>query len=182
MKKIILILMAATTTLAANAQKMFTKNGNVSFYSKASVEKIEATSNQVMSVLVPTTGDLQFSLLVKSFHFEKALMEEHFNENYIESSKYPKATFKGKIDDLSKVSFSKDGIYAVNVTGDLNLHNVTKKVSTPGTITIKGGVPTAVAAFVIKLADYGISIPAVVRKNIAETVTINVNCTYNQKM
>ena len=80
---------------AANAQKVFTKNGLVSFFSTTKMEDIKADNNQVLCVLNTQTGDLQFSLLTKGFHFAKALMEEHFNENYIESSKFPKATFKG---------------------------------------------------------------------------------------
>jgi hypothetical protein len=182
MKKIILSAVIATIAISLHAQKLFTKNGNISFFSKTAVENIDATSNQVTSVFVATTGDIQFSVLIKSFHFPKALMEEHFNENYMESEKFPKATFKGKIADISKVNFTKDGAYPVSVSGDMNMHGVTKKVTTTGTITVKGGVPSATASFDVKLADYGINIPTVVKSNIAETVNIKVNCSYTQKM
>ena len=183
MKKLIvsfasLLLFAA----ASQAQKYYTKNGNISFFSKASLEKINADNNQVMSVLNTQNGDLQFSVLIKSFHFEKALMEEHFNENYMESDKFPKATFKGAVADISKVSFTTDGMYNVTVSGDLTMHGVTKKVSTTGTITIKGGKISADAKFFVKLADYNISIPKLVKDNIAESVEIKVACSYDQKM
>jgi polyisoprenoid-binding protein YceI len=182
MKKIFLAALCIAAIPAAQAQKFYTKNGNISFNSKASLETIAATSNQVTAIIVPATGDMQFSVLVKTFHFEKALMEEHFNETYMESDKYPKAGFKGKIADLSKVNFAKDGTYPVSVTGDLTLHNVTKKTTTPGTITIKGGKISGSAEFTIALADYKIDVPKVVRNNIAETVKVKVNCNYDQKM
>ena len=165
-----------------NAQKVFTKNGSVSFFSKSTLENIQASNNQVMSVLSPTTGDLQFSVLIKSFHFRKSLMEEHFNENYMESDKFPKASFKGKINDLSKVNFTTDGSYPIDVSGDLSIHGVTQKVTTRGTLVIKTGIITATAKFNLKLADYKISIPNVVKDNIAEVIEINLSCIYDQKM
>ncbi len=179
---ILALIFAVPLCLAATAQKVYTKNGNISFFSKAPLENISADNNQVMSVLNTQNGDMQFSLIVKSFHFKKALMEEHFNENYMESDKFPKASFKGAISDMSKVNFSKDAIYNVMVNGDLTIHGVTKKVSAPGTISIKSGVPTANAKFLVKLADYNIAIPKLVKDNIAESVEITVSCNYDQKM
>lgn len=166
----------------AAAQKYYTKNGNISFFSKTAIEDIKADNNQVMSVLNVPTGELQFSLLVKSFHFQKALMEEHFNENYLESNKYPKSTFKGTVTDISKVNFAADGSYPVNVSGDLSIHGVTNKVTTKGTITIKAGRITGTSVFVVALADYKIAVPKLVENNISKTIEITVNCSYDQKM
>jgi polyisoprenoid-binding protein YceI len=171
-----------TATLNANAQKYYTKNGNISFFSKTSLENIQADNNQVMSVLNTQNGDLQFSVLIKSFHFEKALMEEHFNENYLESDKFPKATFKGTISDVTKISFTTDGMYNVSVTGDLTLHGVTKKITSTGTLTVKAGKISADAKFYIKLSDYNVKIPKLVKDNIAESVEVKVAVLYNQKM
>ena len=109
-------------------------------------------------------------------------MEEHFNENYIESEKFPKATFKGNIADITKVKFTSDGTYNVNVTGDLTLHGVTQKVSSTGTITVKGGKINASAKFSAKPSDFNITIPALVKDKIAETIDVSVNCDYDQKM
>ena len=175
------IVLIVTYSTAA-AQKFYTKNGSVSFFSSTKLEDIKADNNQVVSVLNAQTGELQFSALIKSFHFKKALMEEHFNENYLESDKYPKSTFKGTIADISKVTFSKDGSYPVNVSGDLTIHGVTQKINTTGTITVKAGVPSASSKFKIKLADYKVSTPNVVSNNISETIEITVSCEYNQKM
>ena len=179
-------LLTAVLVIAAgsivSAQKYYTKNGNISFFSKTSMEDIKADNNQVMSVLNAQTGELQFSVLVKSFHFEKALMEEHFNENYMESSKYPKSTFKGTVADISKVNFSVDGTYTVAVSGDLTMHGITKKVTTPGKIIVKGGKITGNAVFSVVLADYKIEVPKLVENNIAKNIEITVNCLYDQKM
>ncbi|MEO5891362.1 MAG: YceI family protein [Ferruginibacter sp.] len=174
---ILLTLMGSGT-----AQKYYTKNGNISFFSKTNLENISADNNQVVSVLNTQTGELQFSLIVKNFHFKKALMEEHFNENYLESDKFPKATFKGNISDIAKVNFSAYGSYAVTVTGDLTIHGITKKVSSSGTVTVKSGKINATSKFIAKPSDYNIAIPKLVKDNIAETIEVTVNCDYDQKM
>lgn len=168
--------------IQVNAQKIYTKNGNISFFSKTSLENISADNNQVTSILNQQTGELQFSVLIKAFHFKKALMEEHFNENYMESDQFPKAVFKGMIADISKVNFTKDGSYPVIVNGDLTIHGVSNKVSVPGTIIIKAGVVSSSANFPVKPADYKISIPKLVKDNIAESINISVNCSYTQKL
>ena len=164
------------------AQKVYTKNGSISFFSKTSMENIDAKNNQVMSVLNTQTGDLQFSVIIKAFHFKKALMEEHFNENYMESTKFPKASFKGVLKDISKIDFAKDGSYGVIVSGDMNIHGVRRKITAPGVINIKNGVPSASSKFSIKLKDYNIVVPKVVRNNISETIEISLTSAYNQKM
>jgi hypothetical protein len=182
MKKILFILLAATLPSIVSAQKVYTKNGNISFFSKTAMENISADNNQVTSVLNQQTGDLQFSVLIKAFHFKKALMEEHFNENYMESDKYPKAVFKGLIADISKVNFSKDGSYPVIVNGELTMHGATNKVTVPGSITIRSGGISSSANFNVKLADYRVSVPKLVKDNISETINIMVTCDYNQKL
>jgi polyisoprenoid-binding protein YceI len=183
MKKLIIpFITILILTNSVQAQKYYTKNGNISFFSKTSMENIKADNNQVMSVLNSQTGELQFSLLIKSFHFEKALMEEHFNENYLESDKFPKAGFKGTITDMSRVSFSTDGLYTVPVSGEMTLHGVTKKINTTGTLTVKGGKISATSKFFIKISEYNISIPALVKDNIAESVEVTVNSDFDQKM
>lgn len=179
---IVATIMLTAGSFAASSQKVYTKNGSISFFSKAPLENISADNNQVMSVLNQQTGEMQFSVIIKSFKFKKALMEEHFNENYMESEKYPKASFKGSISDVAKLNFVKDGTYNVTVAGDLTMHGVTNKVSAPGTITVKNGVASGTSKFNLRLADYKISIPKLVKDNISETVEITVNCDYNQKL
>ena len=178
MKRIIFLFAASLIFLGANAQKFITKNGYVGFFSHTALEDIKADNNQVASVLDISTGDIIFQLLVKSFSFEKALMQEHFNENYMESEKYPKSTFKGKISNLSAVDFSKPGKYDVIVEGDLNIHDVTNKISVKGIIEVVTGGINASSKFNIVPEDYKITIPGIVRENIAKNMEVTVAIKY----
>ena len=154
MKKILILAMGLLIGNAAFAQEAITKTGQVKFDAVVpAFEPVAATTNSASCVLDQKTGDIAALVLIKSFKFKVPLMEEHFNENYMESDKFPKASFKGTIADLSKVNFTKDGTYQVNVSGDLTLHGVTKKVTAPGSITIKGGTISASSKFSLKLAD-----------------------------
>ena len=116
----------------ASAQKYITKTGHIRFYSDAPLEKIEANNRQVNSALDAATGNFVFKVLMKSFEFEKALMQEHFNENYMESDKYPNSTFVGKVTNLSTIDFQRQGKYPAEVDGKLTLHGVTKQGKTKG--------------------------------------------------
>lgn len=176
MKKLFfLALLVMGTAMTAQAQKYFTREGKITFTSEAPVERIEATNQSATAVLDAASGRLEFAALIKAFQFEKALMQEHFNENYMESDTYPKATFKGQIENAASINWGKDGSYPVQVSGDLTIHGVTQKLSTAATIKITNGLPSATADFTVAVADYDIEIPAVVADNIAKEVTIQVN-------
>jgi polyisoprenoid-binding protein YceI len=108
-------------------------------------------------------------------------MQKHFQENYMETSKYPKSTFKGNLTDKTAVNFSKDGTYSVTVKGNLTMHGVTKEVSIPGKVVVKGKKATIQADFKVKPADYSIKIPAANAAQIAEEIEINVNCELTKK-
>jgi hypothetical protein len=183
MKKIIFLSLFFAAAMMVNAQAVqMTKTGKISFYSKAkAIEKVEADNNEVSSILNTQTGEMVFAVLIKGFHFSSALMEEHFNENYMESNKFPKATFKGKITNLSAVNFTKDGVYPVTVEGDLTIHGVTKQATAPGSVTIKGGKVSAAAKFSVKLKDYSITVPSLVADKISEDIDITVDCKYEPK-
>lgn len=172
-------LICTTITVCSFAQSLFiTRNGKISFLSKTPIENIEAVNNEVTSLLDIEKGELVFAVLVKSFHFDKALMEEHFNENYLESSKFPKATFNGKILNLNKVNFKVSGTYEVEVGGDLTIHGVKQYQTATGTIIVSADKIEATSNLVIKLSDHKIEIPALVAEKISKTVEINVNCIY----
>jgi YceI-like protein len=159
-------------------QKHFTRAGNITFSSDAPLEKIEASNQTATSIIDIASGKMEFAVLIKAFQFEKALMQEHFNENYMESDKYPKAIFKGAIDDASTIDFKKDGSYPVKVKGSLTVHGETNEVVAEGIINIKEGKISAKSAFEVAVADYKIKIPSVVKDNIAKTVKINVDMDY----
>ena len=165
------------TTVAAisNAQtKYFTKDGNISFYSKAAVEDIEATNKKVTCVVDAATGQMEFTMLIRAFEFEKELMKEHFNENYMESEKFPKSTFKGTIENASAVKWTVDGTYPVKVTGKLTMHGVTKDISTAGNFTVKGGKVVGKSEFVVALADYDIKVEKAYTSKIADKIKVTV--------
>ncbi|MFC0774156.1 YceI family protein [Terrimonas alba] len=179
MKNIFLLLLAVILfTTTSFGQKYFTKTGKINFDATAasSPEKIEAVNRTVTCVVDTKTGNLQFAALMKGFEFERALMEEHFNENYIESDKFPKAEFKGSIAGNDKVNYSTDGVYLVKVKGKLSLHGETRDVETEGKLTIQGGKINAIAAFAVSLSDFKISIPGLVADKVAKTVKISVSC------
>ena len=163
----------------ASAQTYFTKSGRITFLSKTSMENIEAANNEVTSFIDVKKGELVFAVLIKSFKFKKALMEEHFNENYMESNTFPKANFKGMIADVSKVNFLKEGTYDAIIKGDLTIHGVTKNIQVPATIIILKDKINATSKFNINVKDYNIKIPATVVNNVSETLTITVDCKYD---
>lgn len=154
--------------------KFFTKTGKISFYSKATLENIEAHNRSVTCVLDSKTGNIQFSALVKGFEFEKALMQQHFNENYMESTKHPKAEFKGQIANNGDINYAKDGTYTAKVKGKLTIHGETKDVETDGTVTVKGGKVQAESDFNVQLPDYKIKNDKL--NNISNTIRVSVNC------
>ncbi|WP_127129098.1 YceI family protein [Pseudoflavitalea rhizosphaerae] len=155
--------------------KFFTRTGQISFSSKGILETIKAQNKTVTCVLDAQTGQIQFSVLMRGFEFKKALMQEHFNENYVESDKYPTAEFKGQISSPLP-DLSKDGSYPVNVKGKMTIHGITQELTTDGTLTVQQGNIKADAAFNILLSDYKIRIPSIVKNNLSNTVTIAVNC------
>ena len=175
-KKLFLFFGSFLLVMAAHSQdRYFTKTGKINFSSKAPLEDIEAQNKTVTAVLDTKTGALQFSVQMKSFEFEKALMQEHFNENYVESDKYPKAEFRGVVANNAAVNYAKDGSYPVRVKGKLTLHNVTKDVEVPGTLKVANGKVDAASTFTIQLSDYKISIPSPVKNKISNTIRITVD-------
>jgi polyisoprenoid-binding protein YceI len=174
MKKLILSLFVIFG-LSANAQMYKTKKegSSIHFLSKSPLEDIEATNKGPIAAYKPETSDIQFGVIMTQFKFKAALMEEHFNENYVESEKYPQAVFKGKVNE--KVDLTKDGENKVSVTGKMTLHGVTKDVTTEGTITKKGDDIILHSAFKIKVADYNIKVPSLYVQNIAEVVDVTVH-------
>lgn len=179
MKRMILsVLVVVVAATMSFGQKYFTKAGNINFdaTSASSPERIEGVNRTVTCVLDTKSGNMQFAVLMKGFEFERALMEEHFNENYVESEKFPKAEFKGVIANNDKVSYAKDGTYTITVKGKLTMHGETKDVETEGKLTIQGGKISAIAGFNVLLSDFKISIPGLVADKVSKTAKINVNC------
>jgi hypothetical protein len=183
-RKFIFALSLVLSTQALSAQDLyFTKTAKVKFDATPAnpVEGIDAINSEATSFLNIKNGDLVFAVLVKSFRFQKALMEEHFNENYLESNKFPKSDFKGKITNIASVNFAKDGEYELEIEGKLTMHGITLPITAKGKMSIAGGKIKATSEFKIKLADYKIDRPSVVKDKISETAIITVEANYDPK-
>ncbi len=169
-----LIAIAVLTIGQVSAQKFFTRSASITFFSTTPVEDIEAKNHQASAIVNLANGDVAFTALMKSFEFKKALMQEHFNEKYVESDKFPKATFKGKITSPGMDELAKDGEHNATVEGELTIHGVTKKYEAAGTITKSTDGLTLNSEFDITLADFDIKLPGPVREKIAEKVKTTV--------
>lgn len=179
--KNLLIALAILPTATFAQERYMTRTGHIAFHSETPVENIHADNRKVSSVWDVTTGAVEFAVLIKAFEFEKALMQEHFNENYMESNTYPKATFKGKVLGVASEQLKKPGTYEGTVEGDLTMHGVTKPVKMKATVTVDAnGTAKASADFLVKPEDHGIAIPGVVRKNIAEQIKVMVRMDYTR--
>src|SRR5690349_14515613 len=164
MKNLLVTAFTLFIAMTGLGQKFYTKNAQINFdaTSSSSLERIEAINRTATCVMDTKNGIIQFAVLMKGFAFERALMEEHFNENYMESDKFPKAEFKGEIKDNDDIDYSKDGIYPVKVKGKLTMHGESDDVDTEAKIIIQHSKISAAAGFTVKLSDYKISIPGLV--------------------
>ncbi|MNU19160.1 YceI-like domain protein [compost metagenome] len=176
MKKIIAaaVLMSACS-YGAFAQKYFTNKGVTTFFSSTPVEDIKATNKQTSALINTNENSLVCVMENTKFVFPKSLMQEHFNENYMESDKYPKSSFTGTYN--KKIDPNVDGDYSVTVSGKLSIHGTLKDVSVPATIKVKNGQITGHAVFKVKTKDYNIKIPTIVVSKIAEEIQVTIDFT-----
>jgi hypothetical protein len=179
MKKIIIVFAGILMTLNSFSQaKVYsTKSATIKFFSNTPLEKIEGVNSQVVAKLAEN-GQIGFMLLNKGFKFDNSLLEDHYNENYMESSKFPKVDFKGNITNIATVNFAKDGIYPVTVKGSLTIHGVTKEITEVGTIEVKAGKVSAKSVFKIKVKDFGIK-GEYIGDKIANEVETTVICKFD---
>ncbi|MCB9232324.1 MAG: YceI family protein [Bacteroidia bacterium] len=179
MKKLVLLALLAGLGTSLQAQIWVSRNASIRFFSSAPIEDIEATTQTAQAAINTETGEVYFKASIVTFKFRKPLMEEHFNENYLESDKYPNAEFSGKILELPDLS--KDGTYPVNVAGRLTIHGVEKERLVPATLTVSKGKISSNSVFKVRCEDHNIEIPTIVIENIAEELEVTVNCSYTPK-
>ena len=173
MKSIITIICCFLFVAIANSQERYlTKNGTINFYSKTPLEDITADNDQVLSIVDASSGKMAISILMKSFMFKKALMQEHFNENYVESDKYPKATFKGSILNFNAIT---EIPTKAQVKGIITIHGVSKEIMIDANFTKTTNAILVDGKFMINLADFEVEIPAVVAKNISKKIKVTFN-------
>ena len=175
-KLFILSLITASVSVFGQG-KFIAKNAYISFYSNTPLETILGESNESVTILDSANGEVVFQALMTTFHFKRALMEEHFNENYIESTKFPKCKFKGTIEGFKKEMLTAPATN-IKITGVLNVHGVDKTITVPGTIGLTDGKLVGTSKFKVAPEDFGISIPSLVRDKIDKEMEITVNATY----
>ncbi len=173
------ILILLMFCLHSKGQPYLTRTGFIGFYSKTPLEDIVAENSQAFAIIDTTKNSIAFALLVKGFIFRKELMQVHFNENYVESDKYPKAEFTGTYS--CERLMNKEGIYPIIVKGKLTLHGVTKSIEEPATLEIKSGSILGNSSFHLKPEDFGMSIPSIVRDKISKEMNVKVQVTWITK-
>jgi len=184
MKKLLLMALVSSvfflTAFKPAASKLVSKDTHISFFSHTTLEDITANNYKVVSTLDTSTGEMVYSVPMQSFEFEKALMQKHYNsKNFLNTKKFPKAKFTGKIDNIASVNFTEDGTYQVEVTGDLNIKEETKPIHEKATITIEGGQVIINIKMNLVLANYGITFTkGKPSKNIAKEVAVSVKAIY----
>jgi polyisoprenoid-binding protein YceI len=179
MKNIIFLILLHSTIVGYSQNLYKATEGDISFFSKTPMENIDAVNKDVKALINTAKGEVAFIVANISFHFKKPLMEEHFNENYMESDKYKTSVFKGKI--IGNVDYTIDGEYPVKVKGVLNMHGVEKEREIDGFITVKDGRFNVESEFNVVLKDHKIKIPKLVIKNIAKSVKVSVNLNFELK-
>lgn len=165
--------------ISVNAQNFVSGNVKTSFFSSTPIEDIKALSDKTSAVLISKSGEFAFNVPIKSFEFEKKLMQEHFNENYMESDDYPSAAFKGTI--APNINWSKNGEFNVTAKGILSVHGVNKPRNIPAKIIIKDGLVTISSAFDVACSDHNIEIPTLVFTKIAKVISVKVNGSLHSK-
>ena len=177
MKRILFTIFLLEICWMGQAQVYTSQDVMMSFFSKAPIEDIKAESEKGVSAVNFDNKSIYFKVAIRSFEFPKSLMQEHFNENYLESSKYPSAEFKGNIKGM--VDLKKDSIYPVKVQGNLTIHGVTKNYQVDGVFSVENGIVSGESTFKVKLVDHNIKIPSILIKNIAEIIDVSIAVKYN---
>ena len=177
MKKYLILTLLAIG-LSLSAQTYTGKNGTAYFISRTDIINIDATNNSVASVIKKESGEIVAIVLIKAFKFTLATAFDHFNEEYMESDKYPKAQFKGTIVELPDLDLTKEGVYEVTAEGELTIHGVTNPVKEKGSITVKDGTFAGECNFTVLLDDYEIKVPAMVKDRVSQTIEIKLSATY----
>lgn len=177
-KQITLTLVVSLLTICSWAQKYITEKTFVSFFSDAAIEDITADNKAATGIFNAATNDIAFSIPIKEFEFAKSLMKEHFNEKYMDTEKYPKSTFRGKI---SGFDMNGTGTQNVKAAGQLTIHGQTKDIDVPGTIEKQGDKLIMKSKFIVKLEDYKVKIPQLMWQNIAEQVEVTVDFTFKSQ-
>ena len=167
------VLLWVLISFSVSGQKFMSERGFIKFYSQATIEDITARNEKATALFDAGTGSIAFVVPINKFEFAKSLMKEHFNEKYLESERYPKSTFQGRVIGYNPETTTEQSVTA---QGKLTIHGVTKDVETTGTLKVNGGKIDANSTFNVLISDYNIKIPAVVKDKVSNTIKITVDC------
>lgn len=182
MKKLIFLSTLAWSFMPiVQAQVYKTATGNIKFVSKTAIEEFSANNDQVTAAFSPKSNAIAFRVPVNSFQFKSALMQKHFQENYMQTAEFPFSTYSGKLEDFATVqsssaNFTKNGTYEVITKGTHEMHGVKKEITVPGKIIVADGTIALVASMNVMCSDYGINIPAASKKSVSDNIAITINC------
>lgn len=177
LKKLLFLILLSSSVFSFGQGKFISRNAYIAFYSSTPMEDILGETNEAVTILNAETGEIGFQAIMTTFHFKRALMEEHFNENYMESTKFPKTKFNGKIEGFTK-EMLKSPVVNIKITGIFNVHGVDKTITVPGTIGIEDGKLVGTSKFKVTPEAHGIAIPSLVRDKIGKEMEITVKATY----
>ena len=178
MKKLFLLFLMIGFITTSFSQKYYTKTGIISFDAGTGLEDIKGVNKSSTAAFDIITGKIQFSTLIKGFEFSSQLMQDHFNENYMESDKFSKSTFSGEIVNIKNVNFGLNGTYPVTVKGVIEIHGIKKEITANGKFKIDHGSISCSSEFIVNMGDFGIVIPGVVSDKLSKTAKININCNF----
>ena len=176
--KLFLIMIFSCFAVTVFSQKHITKTGTIDIFSETPIFTIEGTNKKVASILNTDNGEIVASTLVRSFKFDEALVEEHFNENYIESHKFPKAIFKGKIENYTKGDIEKDGVYTLSILGKLTIHGQTREILQKIKLTVKNGIISGTSTFNVSLKNYGIKVEKAYKDAIKDAILLEIGLNF----
>lgn len=177
---LVLSVLFAGLYTSAFAQKYITKTGTIEIFSETPLFVIDGVNKKVASILNAENGEVVASTLVRSFRFEEALVEEHFNENYLEPHKFPKSVFKGKITNFDKVDLTKNGTYDITIAGKLTIHGETNDISHPGKLIVSDEGVTAISEFEVSLKAYKVEIEKAYTKAIKDEILLKIHFDYKE--
>lgn len=178
MKKLLLIIgVLVFFTGTSYSQRYYCNNGQISFFQETPIENIEGKSNTLISIIDKQKNEIAYKVKMTSFIFDKALMQDHFNENYVESEKFPFATYQGEINE--NIDWSVNGTYNISSTGILTMHGISKTITEKGSITINGDKIKIVNNFKIKFTDFNVEIPKLLISQLTDVVDIKIETNYS---
>lgn len=179
---ILITVLLTVSVLQTFAQSpLVDRKGEAHFFSNAPLEDIEATNDEVLGAIDLEKGTIAVSMLISGFEFRKSLMQEHFNENYMESEKFPKSTFKGTLQNFESLNFDQNGSFSAQASGEIEIHGVTKPWSAMVSFEVDSKSISAQTVFMVELKDFGVKIPRMLFKNIAEEVEVTAKFNFNKK-